>query len=202
MNVLNWVDNRESRDESELERTADSPAPPDNEHAFSVIVSRFSEPVFRFLYRMLGSREDAEDLTQETFYALHRNQEKLREGADVTPYLFTIAHRKAISMIRWRMVRRCLLPLSTEHEHVIPSDAESPRGTMNGTQIERIVNQAVSELKPDNRAVLILRFFENLSYKDIARITKKPEGTVKSLLFRAEWELRKKLSRIEGVLER
>ncbi len=167
------------------------------EHAYAQLVTRFSPPTYRFLYRMLGNAEDAEDLTQDTFYELHRNRANLRIDTDLLPYLFTIARRKAISLLRWRKVRWVLSPLETKHEQTVASPNGVPRDQTHEQKIEELVHRAIGTLNPEKRAVLVLRFFEGLPYQDIASVMNKPEGTVKSLAFRAEQEMRKKLAIIE-----
>jgi RNA polymerase sigma-70 factor (ECF subfamily) len=170
-----------------------------DEHAYAQLVTRYSPPTYRFLYRMLGSMEDAEDVTQDTFFELHKNREKLRTDVDILPYLFTIARRKAITLLRWKTVRRKLSPLGEEHENTVASSAILPRDQFHDRKVEELVNQAIGKLKPAKRAVVILRFFEGLSYQDIAHVMNKPEGTVKSLAFRAEKELRRRLAAIEQL---
>ncbi len=165
-----------------------------DEHAFAQLVSRYSTPVYRFLARMLGSSEDAEDLTQETFYAFYKHHRKLREDVDIHPYLFTIARRKAISHIRWRGVRKMLTPLLPEHDNTPLTFDSSPVESLEQERTEQIVQQSLDKLHPDKRAVVILRFFEGMSYAEIAQVLNKPEGTVKSLVFRSEQELRSRLT--------
>ncbi len=162
--------------------------------AFAWLVTRYSPPVYRFMKRMLNSIEDAEDLTQETFYEVSRRRESLRHDADILPYLFTIARNKAISLIRWRTVRRCLVPLTHEHDDTVSGSSASPVDEFQKQQTEQAVNKALASLAPNKRAVLIMRFFENMPYREIAIAMNKPEGTVKSLAFRAERELREKLA--------
>ncbi len=173
-----------------------------DEQAYAQLVSRYSPPVFRFLHRMLASREDAEDLTQDTFFELFKHRRGLRTDAHVLPYLFTIARRKAISQLRRRNVRRVLKPMTSEHENTVAGPNPTPRDRMHDSHVEEIVDRAIAKLKPDKRAAMILRFFEKLSYTDIAKIMQKPDGTVKSLVFRAERELRQQLSGIEAVWRR
>lgn len=172
-----------------------------DERAFAQLVSRYSVPVYRFLSRMLGSSEDAEDLTQETFYAVYKYHRNLRDDVDIHPYLFTIARRKAISHIRWRHVRRIVKPLSLEHENTVAGLSASPLDTIEQRQKERLVQDCLNRLHPDKRAAVILRYFEGCSYLEIARILNKPEGTVKSLVFRGEEELRTRIERRLKVLD-
>ncbi len=170
-----------------------------DEQAFAQFVSLHTAPVYRFLRRMVNSSEDAEDLTQETFYAVYKHRHTLRPDAEALPYLYTIARRKAVSLFRWRSVRQILMPLADTHAN-LPADTESPVHALQQSREEEVVNKALAALPSTQRAALILRFFENLTYPEIAEVLNKPEGTVKSLVFRGEKELRRRLSGM-GYLE-
>lgn len=172
-----------------------------DEHAYANLVREVMPVVYRFLLRMLASREDAEDLTQETFYEIYRRRDTLKPGKDITPYLFTIARRKAISRFRWRTVRRVLTPLNDVHEDTVPGAHECPREQLDEHTREACVMKALQGLKEDKRTVVILRFFEEYSYADISEVMGKPEGTVKSLAFRAERELRERLESLMRLPE-
>ncbi|MBZ0257668.1 RNA polymerase sigma factor [bacterium] len=165
-----------------------------DDRAFAELVEAYSTPVYRFLYRMLGSQEDAEDITQDVFYEVHRNRAKIRAGSNPLPYMFTIAKRKAISKYRWRSVRKMLNPFSDQDEQQIAGSGATPRDVASAKKIDQAVQRALGGLKPEKRAVIILRYFEERTYKDIAEIMEKPEGTVKTLAFRAERELRERLN--------
>lgn len=169
-----------------------------DEHAFALLVQQYSTPVYRFLYRMLSHAEDAEDITQDTFHELYRHHKEVRTETDIAPYIFTIAKRKAISHLRWKMVRRIVMPMMTEHENIIQDPAASACDRQHHNQVEAAVQHAVNRLKPEKRAAVILRFFERMAYKDIAKVMNKPEGTVKSLVCRAEKELRQMLAPLEA----
>lgn len=172
-----------------------------SENAFATLVSEFTPKIYRFLYRMLDSKEDAEDLTQETFIEVYKRLDALRKDVDIAPYLFTIARRKAISRYRWRTVRRILKPLSqTDIDEPVCENA-NPRERAERNRMEETVNRVLAGLKPEKREVVILRFFEERSYAEIARILGKPEGTVKTIAFRAERELRERMRRLTGADE-
>lgn len=169
-----------------------------DESTFAGIVQELTEPIYRFLYRMLGNAEDAEDLTQDTFYEFHKTRHKVRPDADVRPYVYTIAKRKAISLIRWRKVRRILSPLTAENSEIIASGSPRPDHLYHDLKLEEAVQNKLNCLKPDARAAIILRFFEDLSFQEIAQVMDKPESTVKSMIYRGELELRK---RLDGIIE-
>lgn len=161
--------------------------------AFNGLVARYMVPVYRFTKRLVGSVEDAEDLTQETFRVLYEHRRELNPEASISSYLFTVARRKAISLIRWRKVRRIVRPLSREDECAIPDSSASPVDFTRLRQTEEAVDRALQCLSPKKRAALLLRFFEGLTYGQIARVMNAPEGTVKAWVSRGERELRRRL---------
>lgn len=164
-----------------------------DEHAFALLAGRYSAVVFRFTRRMLGSAEDAEDATQEAFMELYKNRARLKPGVSPLPYLYTVARRKAINKLRWRAVRSLVSPMTEADENRLEASGECPRRSLDEQRAEAALQRALNGLKPDKRAVVILRFFEERTYAEIAAIMNKPEGAVKSLAFRAERELRDRL---------
>lgn len=166
----------------------------DAEARFSEWVREHAEPVRRFLARMLNSEADAEDVAQEVFCEMYRRRRGIRPEGNPRAYIFAAARRKAISLMRWRRVRRILHPLGEGHAE-IPSEAAGARELEDRRRAERLVNDALAQLSEPKRAVIALRFFENLPYREIAEILGKPEATVRSKACRAERELRALLSK-------
>lgn len=190
-NAIETIPPREYEEDRELrERIVQG-----DERAFALLVARYSGPVYRFLVRMVGSREEAKDLTQDTFMAFHKHHRALRTEVEIHPYLFTIARRKAISFLRWRKVRSLLTPFQPERDESVIGVDCTPVETLEQRRKEAIVQNCLESLHPDKRAAVILRFFEDMTYSEIAQVMKKPEGTVKSLVYRSEEELRQRLAR-------
>ncbi len=186
--------------EQEIDHTLTARIAQGDEQAFAQLISRFSAPVYSFIYRMVGSSEESEDLMQETFYSLYKNRRTLRIDTDIHPYLFTIARRKAISFLRWRIVRNVLTPLLPSHEKSIDEKGCNPKQCAEQNQTEKLITDSLSKINPNKRAAIILRYFEGLSYSEIAKVMNKPEGTVKSLVFRGEKEMRHRLYPIMDLL--
>ena len=162
----------------------------DSDEAFDRLTRETSPVVYRFLVRMVGSREDAQDLAQEVFLAVYRSRRKLRAGAPALPYLLTIARRKAISLYRWRSIRSLVHPLEEcPDEHLVERTPSAHDRVELGEQ-HRLLEKCLLRLKPNERAALALRLFEERSYEEIAQVMQKPVGTVKSTVFRAERKLR------------
>ena len=163
----------------------------DSDEAFNSLIRKTSPIIYRFLVRMAGSAEDAQDLTQEVFLAVHKSRAKLRVGSRALPYLFTIARRKAISFLRWRSVRAVVQPLGGSHQDLAENRSPSPRDQVDEQERWQALESAIGKLKPTERAAVILRLFEERPYDEVAQILGKPVGTVRSVVFRAERKLRK-----------
>lgn len=172
-----------------------------DEQAYAQFVERFMPAVYGFLCRLLNSSEDAEDLTQDTFFEVYSRRQQIDAKKNLKAYLFTIARRKAISHYRWRNVRRVLSPLTEVTENQAKDEGESPRDWADANREQDLLRKAMEGLSTDKRTVLILRFMEELDYESIAAVMKKPLGTVKSLAFRAEQELRERMQRRMGQAE-
>ncbi|MFH1738908.1 MAG: RNA polymerase sigma factor [bacterium] len=169
----------------------------EDDEAFSCMVQATSPRIYRFLCRMTGSAEDALDLTQEVFLAAHNSRSRFRIGAPALPYLMTIARRKAVSLLRWRAVRRIVLPLSELHHEIAGDETQLPPDKVEEQWQLNAIQSALAKLRPVERAAVVLRLFEERSYDEIAQVMGKPLGTVRSLVFRAERKLREHLKSIQ-----
>lgn len=143
---------------------------------------RHRERVWRLLVRLTGSRDAADDLTQEV--ALQATQAFPRFRGDAQA--FTLFYRIAV---------RCAFHWREQHQkHAVLPYPEHLRGTTTDTATLTAVRTALDQLPEDQRTVLVLRVYEGLSYQEIATVCEIPAGTVMSRLARARQQLRKELS--------
>jgi len=151
--------------------------------AFEELFARYREPLYGFFRRRLASGESADDLTQETFLAVIRATSRYEPRALVRTYLYGIAF-KLLAAERRRRARdqsADLSPISSDH-----SD-------------DRLwVRQALDRLDANDREILMLREYEQLSYMEIAELLRLPVNTVRSRLFRARMELKSTLAPAKG----
>jgi RNA polymerase sigma-70 factor (ECF subfamily) len=151
--------------------------------AFEELFARYRQPLYGFFRRRLGSGESADDLTQETFLAVIRATTRYEPRALVRTYLFGIAF-KLLSAERRKMGRDHLTDLTAICSH----DSD-----------ERLwVRQALDRLDANDREILMLREYEQLSYGEIAELLRLPLNTVRSRLFRARMELKGILAPARG----
>jgi RNA polymerase sigma-70 factor (ECF subfamily) len=143
--------------------------------AFEELFARYRDPLYGFFRRRLASWESADDLTQETFLAVIRAASRYEPRALVRTYLYGIAFKLLAAERRRRACDQSAdqSPVSGDH-----SD-------------ERLwVRQALDRLDADDREILMLREYEQLSYMEIAELLRLPVNTVRSRLFRARMELK------------
>jgi len=146
--------------------------------AFEELFARYRKPLYGFFARRLNNPERAEDLVQETFFAVIRAASRYEPRALVRTYFYGIALKLLAAE------RRKLLMRSTLGQSV-------PEPKTDGTP-ERVlwVRQAVEKLDAPEREILMLREYEQLSYSDIAELLRIPVNTVRSRLFRSRLALK------------
>ena len=148
------------------------------------------QDLYRFVYRMAGNRETAEDVVQEAFLRLSRENPNLPNETAVRRWLFVVARNLCISNFRQNSR---LQATSIDNTYGIESKRGSPSDSILKSERDHAVRQAVQSLPPLLREALILREFENMSYLDIAAVTGCPMGTVRSRLAKARDFLKEKL---------
>ncbi|CAN5760559.1 sigma-70 family RNA polymerase sigma factor [soil metagenome] len=158
--------------------------------AFGLLVERETRYVFRICYRVLGQVDEAEDATQETFLLAYRALGTFRGGSP-RGWLARIAAREAYRRAdARRRGRKLTAPLSDVVVATTP-DASDPVGDVLAAEQRLALRQGVSALPEPYREVVSLRFFGELSIADICAATGRPEGTVKSQLYRGLDRLRR-----------
>lgn len=172
--------------------------------AFAELVRRYERTVIHFCLRMVGSREDAEDIAQESFIRVYRYLPKLTPSAKFTTLLLGIARNLTLNHLRdtgrrGRGITRSL----TGHERkeqAIEDHRLRPDRDARLSEIEQMIERGLDMLSPQHREVLILRELQGCDYNTIARITKCRKGTVKSRIARAREQLRIHLDKLGGKL--
>lgn len=162
--------------------------------AFAAIINRHRRELFNFLAKFLGDLALAEDVFQETFLQLYLSAATFDQERRLKPWLFTIATNKARDALRNR-TRKQAAPLDAAiageddqrgtFADLIPSDIPSPQENVQNQETREIVQTIVGRMPENLRAVLLLAYFHELPYRDVADILHLPLGTVKSRLHAA-----------------
>jgi RNA polymerase sigma-70 factor (ECF subfamily) len=158
-------------------------------NAFGELVRIHANGVMAVVYRMCGNVQLAEDAAQETFIQAWVKLESFHPNYPFRNWLYRIAVNTAVDMLR---KEKRILPDSAD-ELNMTDDGPGPETVIVRNEQERLVQKAISSLPDASRAVLILREFEGLSYKEIADALDIPVGTVMSRLNYARKLLREKL---------
>jgi RNA polymerase sigma-70 factor (ECF subfamily) len=154
--------------------------------AFGSLYRRYLERVYGYAFYLLGDHHDAEDATERTFLAALGAIDRFRdEGSTFRSWLFTIAHNQIANALRSR-ARRPTAPLDGVPEPVADADPGREAGA---AEDARRVRRALAELSEDRRQVVVLRFVDGLSAREIGAVLGRSEGAVRVLQHRALREL-------------
>jgi RNA polymerase sigma-70 factor, ECF subfamily len=166
--------------------------------AFGEIVRRWERRIFALAYGMLGREEDARDATQETFLAAFRNLRGFRGEAKVSSWLHRIAVNQCITRQRRAKVRS-ESALDDEAEKDAKSFASPleglPSRVVEGRERTAAVRRAVNSLPEELRQVIVMKEFEELTFREIADALELPLSTVKSRLYTALRQLQMRLQK-------
>lgn len=166
--------------------------------AFGELVRRWERRIFALAYGMLGREEEARDATQETFLAAFRNLRGFRGEAKVSSWLHRIAVNQCITRQRRAKVRG-ESALDDEHErnagHFATPLSRSPARLVEGREVSQAVRRAVNSLPVELRQVVVMKEFEELTFKEIADALELPLSTVKSRLYTAMKQLQMRLNK-------
>jgi len=169
--------------------------------AYCELVSRYRDRVLNFIHRSVRDHSVAEDLAQDVFIRAFANIRKFRRRASFQTWLFRIAHNRMIDHNRRTRRRRKLWALSLDApahdpdvtEVSVPDERMEPSRVVADAELGRRIEDAVRALSDKLRAVVVLFDVEGLAYHEIAEVLGCPVGTVKSRLFNARAELRRRL---------
>ncbi|MBI5154572.1 RNA polymerase sigma factor [Candidatus Poribacteria bacterium] len=157
---------------------------------FELIVARYESPLFGYLQRLTRSREDAEDLAQETFVRAFQHLGDFDQRRPFRPWLFRIATNAAVSALRKRKVIVSLDAAGPEMEALPASRGLDPRRCAERSELREKLAAAVESLPPAVAAVVQLHYREQMPIAEIAAIAGKREGAIKVALHRARAKLR------------
>jgi RNA polymerase sigma-70 factor (ECF subfamily) len=157
-----------------------------SKHAIAALVEAHYAALYRYAYRLSGSSQEAEDLTQETFCLAQNKLHQLREQDRAKSWLFSILRNAYLHRLRSSKQEK---QVSLDGIGDIPDRSPEPLPALDSVQLQKALN----ELPEAFRTPLILYYFEEFSYRDIAGQMNVPLGTVMSRLARAKTFLRQRL---------
>lgn len=151
--------------------------------AFAQLIDRYERPVFNTVLHMVGNAEDAREVCQQAYLKAFQHLSSYDPQRKFFSWMYRVALNEAINHVKARHRHE---PLSASLPYLHPDAAEE----LETAERSKHLHQAIAELEPNYRAVIILRHFIHLSYCEIAEVLDVPEKTVKSRLFSARQLLR------------
>ncbi|MFQ5792392.1 MAG: RNA polymerase sigma factor [Acidobacteriota bacterium] len=176
-----------------------------DESAFDQIVGRYRDMVFNMALRLLGTREEALDLSQEVFLQIYRKLGSFRQDASLRTWIYRIVFNRAKNRQRWWRRREGeMTALAVEQIEKDPSwelsaalqrnASMAPDEILERKELGHILHKAIANLPFDQKTILLLKEIEGLSYDEIAATLSLALGTVKSRLARARKALRNQVA--------
>ena len=177
-----------------------------NQKAYAQLMQHYREPIYYMLLKMVHNPYDAEDLTIEAFGKAFRNLEKFTDNYAFSTWIFKIAVNNCIDFIRKKNCSPNCIDHDIAHAEETMGDMydrylqETPEDTFIAKQKIKIMHQAVEQLRPKYRRLVELRYYEELSYEEIAQELDISLSNVKVQLFRAKDMLNSIMANVKYVI--
>jgi RNA polymerase sigma-70 factor (ECF subfamily) len=161
---------------------------------FHRLYSLYSKQIYNFIWRLIGSPSDAEDLTQETFLKVHSELKGLRDVTQFRFWLYRIARNEVYQRLR-RSLRRSEVSIDSEeipYFEFLADDSHDldPEGRVLSQELDQVVRSSLMALKPKYRDVFILAVFEKMSYEEITKVVGRSLLSVKTDIYRARLSMK------------
>jgi RNA polymerase sigma-70 factor (ECF subfamily) len=170
-----------------------------DEDAFSELYSQYRRRVFGLCRHLLGSVEAAEDATSEAFLRAKRTMSSYDSALPFQRWMLSIAGHYCVDQLRRRRVERRLFEPGEFEEHEPAGPGPTPLAELLASQERELLRAAVAELPERFRLPLVLRYYSDLSYDQIAALLGLKRNHVATLLFRGKKELRRTLVQKEKI---
>lgn len=167
-----------------------------DQERYSEIVGRYQKKLFVYIYRLIGNREEAEDLLQDVFVKAYRNLNSYDTSRKFSSWIYRIAHNESVNYIKRKSLKKFIsweTIVSTKDKLSVSSEEEGADKAWIRKEISKEVSEAINKLPFKYRQVLTLRYYSDQSYEEIAEILGRPVNTVGTLINRAKKKLSEEL---------
>jgi len=158
-----------------------------DEEAFGNLIESYQTRVYSLCYRMLGSIEEAEDASQETFWRAFQNMNRFDSNRSFATWLLSIAAHYCIDQQRRKQLP--VFDLDGLTEEIIPDSSPTPEKVVCQTEEQQQLHRLMAKMSPQDRAALIMRYWYDFSDEEIAQALSLSISAVKSRLFRTRRQL-------------
>jgi RNA polymerase sigma-70 factor (ECF subfamily) len=163
--------------------------------AFELIVLRYKDAIFNFIYHFLADYHRAQDISQETFLRVFRNADRYKSRNSFKSWIYRIAANLCKNELRDRSRHKELLlddpAVYTESRYTSPDKAYEDE------EVQRLVKEAVNSLPEDQRMAIVMREYQDMTYEEIASALNCSLGAVKSKIYRARQNIKRMLVEAE-----
>ena len=159
-----------------------------DQQAFCRLVEAYQRPVYNLTYRMLGNPEEAEDAAQETFLRAYSRLKQYNSNHKFSTWMLSIANHHCIDRLRKRRVTKVSIDDNPVLQN-LEGKAPKPEGVTMQREQAAELQVMIAQLEPEYRTPLVLRYWEELSYEEIAQTMELSISAVKSRLFRARQKM-------------
>lgn len=170
----------------------------ENQERYAQIMERYQTRLFVYIYRLVGNKEEAEDLLQDVFVKVYKNLNSYDTSRKFSSWIYRIAHNEAVNFIKRKSLRRFIsLETITSTKDKLDSSSieDGADKAWAKKEISKEVSDAINNLPFKYKQVLTLRYYSDQSYEEIAEILGKPVNTVGTLINRAKKKLSAELGK-------
>lgn len=154
-----------------------------NIEAFNALVGEWQQRIHRFAFRFFPSHDEAMEITQKTFIKAYKKLHTLDDAEKFSSWIYRIANNLCLDEMK-RAGRRRSAPMEAlEEQPTTRSVVENPDRPLQQQELGSILQQALNQLPPEQRIVVIMKEYEGLKFREIAEILEEPENTVKSRMY-------------------
>jgi RNA polymerase sigma-70 factor (ECF subfamily) len=176
-------------------------------HAFAELVELYKDKIFHLAYRMLNNKHEAEDAVQETFLRVYTNLHRYDEHQKFSTWIFRIGTNHCIDRLRKRKHAAYSLDAEmpdgegNDYYSMLAGQEHSPEKQIILSETQQQIRKAIDSLPEKYKAVVILRYLQDMSLQEISDVLDMPVTTVKTRVHRGREYLRKKLEPEPGLLD-
>ncbi|MBZ4665874.1 sigma-70 family RNA polymerase sigma factor [Mahella sp.] len=153
---------------------------------FETLFDEYGDKVYGLAYRLMGNRDDAMDISQEVFVKIFRNLKAFKGQSTLATWVYRITYNTCMDELRRRKIKQ----VSIADKSDLADDNTPVEEIYEADERKEAVHNALYKLDDDQRAIIVMRDIQGLSYEEIAEVLQCPLGTVKSRLSRARLNLK------------